>query len=98
MRARAQGGIGMDRDTYARRLAAAVGGVLVAALAACGTASAPGGTVTVTVPAAPGGSSPGGGQSTPSTTPVAGSATPTSSAHAGPAECMTRQLSASIGH
>jgi hypothetical protein len=79
----------MSRNIYARCLAAGIGGVVATTLAACGTASAPHGTVTATVTpvASPGGSSPA---QTPS------SATPSSTAHAGPAECSTSQLKASV--
>jgi hypothetical protein len=89
----------MDKDIHARRLAAVIGGVLVAALAACSTASTPSGTVTVTAAPVAGGSSSGGGQAAPSTTPTAtapSSAAP--SAPAGPAECATQQLTVSVGH
>jgi hypothetical protein len=84
----------MDRDLRARRLTAVVGGVLVALLAACGTAGAPSGTVTVTITPTVGGTSPGGAP--PSTTPTSGPTTPSSPA--GPAECSAQQLSASIGN
>jgi Protein of unknown function (DUF4232) len=83
----------MDPDIHARRLAAVVGGVLVAALAACGTSSTPSSTVTVTATPTAGGTPSGGGPAAPSTTP------PTSPpAQAGPAECATRQLTVSVGN